>query len=110
MAENIAPPRGIGQAHTGKTFAKAFAADINLRTQSGYPPHAAQLVDATNETTANESIEFVTDSGKTMTKVIPAGATYPIPCAVALIGHTNTGENISIAAYWWRGSGLPDNA
>jgi hypothetical protein len=109
VADTPAPPRGLGQANTGKTFAKAFGADINLRTQALMPPHAAQLVDATNETTQNESIEFVTDDGKTLTKVIPAGATYPIPVAVASIGHANTGENISIAAYWWDASGLPRN-
>lgn len=109
MAENVAPPRGLSQAHTSKTFAAAFAADINLRTQSGYPPHAAQLVEATNAAASAQSVEVVTEDGKTLTKVIPAGATYPFECAIASVGHSNTGEDISIIAYWWKGSGLADN-
>lgn len=110
MAETPAPPRGIGQANTSKTFAAAFAADINLRTQSGYPPHAAQLLVATNGGSSNESIECVTDDGKTLTKVVPAGASFPFEVAIASVGHTNTGDNISVIAYWWDVSGLARNA
>jgi hypothetical protein len=109
MANTPAPPRGLGQAHTAKTFAKAFAADIDLRTQASLPPHAAQLVDATNESASVETIVCTTDDGKTLTKAIPGGATYPFPVAIASIAHASTGDNISIAAYWWDTSGLPRN-
>lgn len=107
MADIPAP--FVGQAGTGKSFAKGFSEDINLRAQgAGYPPHAAQIVDATNEGTAFENIRFTTDDGKIMNKLIAGGATYPIPVAVASIDHANTGDNISIAAYWYRGNGIKD--
>ena len=109
MADTPAPARGLGQAHTSKTYAVAFAADLNFRTEVGYPPHAAQLVEVTNGTTANESVVAVTDDGKTLTKVVPAGATYSFDVAIASIAHASTGDNISVIAYWWNTSGLPVN-
>lgn len=109
MADTPAPPRGIGQAHTAKTYAAAFASDINLRTEVGYPPHAAQLLVATNGGSSNESIVCTTDDGKTLTKVVPAGASFPFEVAIASVAHATTGENISVIAYWWNTSGLPVN-
>ena len=102
MAEAVIHPCSVpiyGAAPYHESFAANFST-TDLRTRTGKPNHAPQLVDFTNAGTAAESVVATDKAGATFTKVIPPGVTYP--CIVCLVSiHTDSGANISATAYWW---------
>jgi hypothetical protein len=88
---------------------KAFAADQDLLAISRRPQFAPQQIVAINETTAFEDIIFRgEDDTADTTYPIPAGGHVIINTPVKILRATS-GDNITVACYWWVGSSIDYN-
>lgn len=100
-------PDTVQSADVAKTFTNSeIGSQIVLRTQSGYPTHAPQLLLLSNTDTSTAAAAVLTDrKGNSFTVNVPAASVVPVECGVLTIEASTTDTStFSIVAFWWTDS------